>query len=112
MVLLCLAAWLLAACSPVVAPVQFARPAVLEARAAWSADQAEVNLRAALVRRGYAPAIADDTAMPVTFDPARVWQRMDGGQIETLAGPGAWLLLSDIGRFWVFESGVVMPAAD
>jgi hypothetical protein len=37
---------------------------------------------------------------------------MDGGQIETLAGPGAWLLLTDVGRFWVFESGVVMPAAD
>lgn len=110
-VVLALAGWLAVACSPVVAPVQVARPAALEAAPAWSAEQAEAGLRAALQRRDYAPDVVDGTIVPLRFDASMTWQRPDGGQVETLAGPGAWLFATTDGQFWVFESGIVLPAA-
>jgi len=67
-----------------------------------------MDLSAALERRG----LALQGAAPLAFDAGRVWQREDGGQIETLAGPSAWLFATDSGRFWVFESGAVQQATD
>lgn len=107
-VVLSLVGLLAVACGPVVARVQPARPIALEAPKPWAVDDADLDLSAALERRGQAL----QGAAPVAFDAGRVWQREDGGQIETLAGPGAWLFATDTGRFWVFESGAVHQAAD
>jgi hypothetical protein len=47
---------------------------------------------------------------PLSFDAGKAVVHQDGGAFETVAGGGAWLVATDAGPFWVFASGVVLPA--
>jgi hypothetical protein len=102
---------LLVGCAgPAVAPAPPPRPAQSQPAAAWSDDLAVVNLRAALGRRGYVDEVVDGPMAPLSFDPAKVVVHQDGGEWETIADGGAWLVGTHTGTFWVFASGVVLPA--
>lgn len=93
------------------APAPLARPAAVEQTVtAWSDRGAEAHLRGALARRGHAPEVVEGVVAAGSFDPVKSIVHQDGGEYETLAGPGAWLIATQTGRFWVFENGVVLPA--
>jgi hypothetical protein len=79
---------------------------------AWSADGAIGLLRDALHRRGEPPEVVDGVMAPVVFDPHREVVHLDGGESETIAAGGAWRVLTYAGEFWVFESGLALPAGD
>jgi hypothetical protein len=76
----------------------------------WSDDLAIDLLRAALYRRGHVAEVVDGAMAPIAFDPTREVIHGDGGQSETVAAGGAWRVLTYAGAFWVFESGLVLPA--
>jgi hypothetical protein len=95
------------------APAPLARPAPVEQTVtAWSDLRAEAHLRGALARRGYAPEVVEGVVAPLSFDPVKSIVHQDGGDYQTLAGPGAWLVATQTGRFWVFENGAVVAAAE
>jgi hypothetical protein len=77
---------------------------------AWTESDAESDLRRALVQRGLPPDVAEGPVVPVVYDPRRTVTWVDGGAVETLAGPGAWRLATMGGEYWVFENGVVQAA--
>src|SRR5262245_47224129 len=104
---------LVVACTvPAVAPAPLGRPEPSRPVVAdpWSDDLAIANLRAALQHRGHAPEVVDGVMAPLIFDPGKAVVHQDGGEFETIAAGGAWLVASHSGSFWVFESGVVLPA--
>jgi hypothetical protein len=105
-------ALLVGCAAPVVAPAPLDRPPAQPAvAAAWPDDLAVANLRAAFARRGYRPEVGGGVMAPVSFDPARVIVHQDAfGQFTTVAAGGAWLVATDTGTFWIFESGIVLPA--
>jgi hypothetical protein len=108
-----LAGALLVGCAaPASAPAPLPRPAPSQpaADAAWSDDLALATLRAALGRRGHLPEVVDGPMAPLSFDAGKVVVHQDGGAFETVAGGGAWLVATHTGAFWVFQSGVVLPA--
>jgi hypothetical protein len=109
--LIAVAGALLVACAaPAVAPAPLSRPPVQSAAAAWSDDLATANLRATLQRRGYMPEVVDGPMAPLSFHAGKVVVHQDGGELETIADGGAWLVATHTGTFWVFASGVVLPA--
>ena len=99
-----------AAPATVPAPAPLSRPPAVQQTVAWSDMLAESHLRGTLVRRGHMPEVVEGMMAPMSFDATKVVQHQDGGQVETLAGPGAWLVATYTGSFWVFENGVVVPA--
>jgi hypothetical protein len=103
-------ALLVACAAPAVAPAPLHRPPAQPAAAGWSDDLAAANLRATLQRRGHLPEVVDGLMAPLSFDPGKVVVHQDGGQFETIADGGAWLVATYAGTFWVFASGVVLPA--
>jgi hypothetical protein len=99
--LLALLSCLTAGCAP---PARSARPAAEPSR--WADHDAIAALRARLRARGYGPAITagpmvalwDELApaSPLAFEPAipRATRR---------GGPGAWLVVTEAGSWWVWE---------
>jgi hypothetical protein len=56
------------------------------------------------------PEVVDGVMAPVAFDPSRSVFHQDGDAWETVASGGAWRVLTHTGAFWVFASGLILPA--